>query len=311
MRFVRSASVALILAVAGCSGGGSTRTTPVLPPNSTQSGTAKLPLSISIPRRPSSSTSARRSPRYVSPAAYTFALYDGATLVYDGYFASEASPPQFVTVYASSGPTTATAGTCSGTTTLTCGFVVTASVGTHSFDIVTYPIVDASDSVERVPLDTAPPTFSGTILSEGELTVDLAAGDNPGKTLTLLGAAAETDFFGPDVLPAGESTEISYIVKDAAGYQIIQPGNYDNGPVTITASPPGDVTMTPISQTAGPSATGAQTFDVTCTSVGANITFTAAANSHPNATYASGLTYSGANYPSGTLGSITLTCEGT
>jgi hypothetical protein len=314
------ATLALTLFGAGCGGGGSTSSVPPAPAKLAPASSAKMALNFKIPRPSAasrarrSSPAGRRSPSFISPAAFTFALYDGSTLVYVGDLDTEEDPATFTEVYASSGPTTATAAGCTTDATFACEFDVTSTAGPHSFDVVTYPIVDTPDSKVRAPLDTTtPPTFSGIILSEGQLAVNLVPGPNTGQTLTLLGVAGDVSFFGPDSgsLPAGEQTEISYEINDAAGYQILQPGAYDNGPVTITAGPAGDVTMTPVSQTQGPAVNGAQTFDVTCTRPGATITFTASASSHPDATYTSGLTYSASNYPGSTLGSLSLSCEGT
>jgi hypothetical protein len=88
----------------------------------------------------------------------------------------------------------------------------------------------------------------------------------------------------------------------------VQPGDYDNGPVTIAETDGNNiVTMTPVSQTTPPAATGAQSFTVTCQNNG-TATFTAAAKTKPNTAYASGLTYSATNYPTGAIGTTTLQC---
>ena len=56
-----------------------------------------------------------------------------------------------------------------------------------------------------------------------------------------------------------------------------------------------------------PATAGAQSFSVTCQNNG-TATITASAKNKPNATYASGLTYSASNYPGTTIGTITLQC---
>jgi len=118
---------------------------------------------------------------------------------------------------------------------------------------------------------------------------------------------------GPLVGIIGTSYTINYTINDssnaqAGGYQIVQPGDYDNGPVTITETDGGNiVTMTPISQSSPPPSTGPQSFNVTCLNNG-TATITASAKTRPNATYASSLTYSATNYPTGAIGSTTLQC---
>ena len=58
---------------------------------------------------------------------------------------------------------------------------------------------------------------------------------------------------------------------------------------------------------APPASAGAQSFTVTCQNNG-TATFTAAAKTKPNTAYASALTYSATNYPTGTIGTTTLQC---
>jgi hypothetical protein len=65
--------------------------------------------------------------------------------------------------------------------------------------------------------------------------------------------------------------------------------------------------MTPVSQSSPPASAGYQSFTVTCQNSG-TATITAAAKTKPNTAYASGLTYSANNYPTGTLGTTTLQC---
>ena len=121
--------------------------------------------------------------------------------------------------------------------------------------------------------------------------------------MKLLGVADIVQWFGSQTASFNQTATIGYEVQDARSGQIIQPGTtYDNGPVTITASPGGIVTFTPISQSTPPTTNGSQTFDVTCTAAsGGDVTFTASAGTQPNTAYASGLTYSSSNYSTGTL----------
>jgi Cu/Zn superoxide dismutase len=167
--------------------------------------------------------------------------------------------------------------------------------------------------VGRQPADTGtPPTFTGLILSEGELSMTAVGGNNPAQTITLLGVADIVQWFGSQTASFNQTATIGYIVQDARSGQIVLPGNaYDNGPVTITASPTGILTFTPISQSTPPATNGSQTFDVKCTSgSGGLVTFTASAGNHPNATYASGLTYNSNNYSNGTLSTRGFRCFG-
>ena len=116
------------------------------------------------------------------------------------------------------------------------------------------------------------PTFTGVILSEGELVVDARRRDEPGQTITLLGVADRAVFTGPVLTQhlngngplvgiIGTTYTFQYastiVERVAGGYQIVQPGNYDNGPVTIAETDGGNiVTMTAISQTTPPAAAG-------------------------------------------------------
>ncbi len=147
------------------------------------------------------------------------------------------------------------------------------------------------------------------ILSEGDVAVTVAQGSNPGATMTLLGVADAMNWGVPGgLVSVGSNATVTYQVLDAGGLQIIQPGDYDNGPVTITASPPGIVVIGTVSNTTPPAALGDQTFTAHCASAG-SVTFTAAAGAAPNTAYPFGLTYSASNYSSGALGtSSSMNC---
>ena len=307
---------ALALALASCSGGGGSGA-PVAPiAGPVVPSTATFPLSFVIPAKPIVSTSVARTTRYVSPGTASVAAYDGATLIYVGNYSSTTT--QFTTVYANPGTTTVTSGACvAASSSQTCTLTISTSIGAHTFGVVTYPATQTS-------VANAVPTFTGVILAEGELAVTLVAGPNAGQTINPLGVADRANMgvvgltlrlngTGPLVGIIGTSYTINYVINDSAndvagGYQIVQPGNYDNGPVTIAETDGGNiVTMTPVSQSAPPASTGTQSFTVTCQNNG-TATFTAAAKNKPNATYASGLTYSATNYPTGTIGTTTLQC---
>jgi hypothetical protein len=323
-------TAALSAALAGCGGGsGGGSGAPVAPiaapPAPVLPQSAILPISFVIPNRTVEATSSQRAPRYVSPGTASVAVYDGATLIYVGNY-SQAT--QFTTVYGKTGATSVTSGTCvAGSSSQTCTLTITTTIGAHAFDVITYPVSQGQSQAtarERSPSDVGTiPTFTGVILSEGELSVTLSPGNNPGQTITLLGVADRAAFgisltqrlngTGPLVGVIGTSYTVQYTINDssnavAGGYQIVQPGDYDNGPVTIAETDGGNiVTMTPISQSTPPASAGAQSFSVTCQNNG-TATITAAAKTKPNTAYASGLTYSATNYPTGTIGTTTLQC---
>ena len=316
MKTAPLAILALTVAVAGCGGGGGVAPSGPTAAPANGAGSATMPLAISIPNQTTTSASARTA-RYVSNGTMALAIYDGATLLYVGNLFLTPGPA-FTTLYAKSGATTVTPGDCvKGSLRMTCTFTVTTAPGSHTFGLTAYGQlqggVQLPGSAQRTVLDTGtPPTFTGIILSEGELSMTAVGGTNPAQTITLLGVADIVQWFGPQTASFNATATIGYIIQDARSGQIILPGDtYDNGPVTITASPSGILTFTPVSQTTPPTTNGSQTFDVTCTSgSGGLVTFTANAGTHPNATYASGLTYSSSNYSNGTLSQRTFRCFG-
>ena len=320
MRSAQLATLTLTLAAAGCGAGGAAA--PSVPaPMSTPASAATMSLAISIPFRTATSSSAR-TPRYVSDGTQALAVYDGATLLYVGNLILTTSPA-FVTppVYSKSGATTVTTGDCvRGNLASTCTLTVTTVPGPHTFGLTAYAQFQGgfvvNGSVQRNVSDIGtPPTFTGLILSEGELSMTAVGGTNPPQTITLLGVADIAQWFGVQTASFSQTVTIGYEIQDARSGQIVLPGNaYDNGPVTITltpSSPSGVVTFTPVSQSVPPATNGSQTFDVKCTGSGGGlVTFTANAGTQPNAAYASGLTYSSSNYSNGTLSPRTFRCFG-
>jgi hypothetical protein len=308
----------MTLVLCACTGGGSGSSVapiagPIVP------GSATFSLSFGVPNR--LVTSSARAPRYVSQGTAAVAVYDGATVIFVGNF-NAAANPQFTTVFAKTGTTTVSGGSCVvGTSNSTCTITITTTIGAHTFDAITYPVSQGQPaSHDRAPADVGTvPTFTGVILAEGELAVTLSPGTNAGQTVALLGVADHGNFTGPTLTQhlngngplvgvIGTTYTFQYVINDSANFQIAQPGNYDNGPVTIAETDANNiVTMTPISQTTPPAALGAQSFNVTCLNNG-TATITAGAQNKPNATYASGLTYSASNYPTATIGTTTLQC---
>ncbi len=322
-RYLAATVVTTTLALAACGGGGGAGTAPApsitvttpAPLTAPQSN-ASFPMTFTIPRgKPSA---AARSPRFFSPSAQAIAIYDGTTLLYVANLALD-STPAFTTVFAKSGTTTVAFGTCSFTNaTATCGFTVTTTIGAHTFDVIVYPTLQGPNSsplpnaVGRTPLDTGtPPTFTGVISSEGELAVNLSPGTNPAQTLTLLGVADQLLFAGLSEGAFNSVTTYGYRIEDSTNSQIVQPGNaYDNGPVTITAAPAGIVTIAPNSIATPPATVGDQNFTVTCVnSAGGAVTISFNTRTTPNTAYASGLTYSTANYSGSTIQTIPFTCD--
>lgn len=316
MRNTRLALLALTLVAAGCGGGSGGASAPSVPaPTNAPGSTATMSFSISIPNRTPSAGA--RAPRYVSDGTMALAVYDGSTLLYVGNLFVTPGPA-FSTVYAKSGTTTVTAGDCAkGNLTATCTLSVTTVPGPHTFGFTGYGELQGGvvlpGSAQRKVLDTGtPPTFTGIIVEEGELSMTAVGGANPPQTVTLLGVADIVQWFGPQTASFNQTATIGYAVQDARSGQIVTPGNaYDNGPVTIAVSPSGILTFTPISQTTPPSINGSQTFSVTCNSgSGGIVTFTASAGTHPTATYASALTYNSSNYSNGTLSTRGFRCFG-
>ncbi len=305
-------AVAAVLAASlvACGGGGSTG--PSTPPVTTDpQSQGSIPMTFTFRRPPSSSA---RRPRYLSDATQSLALYDGTTLIYVVNIALDSSD-QFQTVYAASGNTSVTPGSCTFTSaSATCTATVTTTVGAHKFDVVTYPDLQstspAPSAARRGVRATAPSSFSGIILSEGELSVTLVAGANPAKTLSLNGVADQVLHAGLSEAAYNDTVTFGYRILDAGNQQIVQPGGYDNGPVTITAAPAGVVTINPNSITTPPATVGDQNFDVQCVNTaGGTVTISFNAGTHPNTTYAAGLAYTAANYASTPIATIPFTCD--
>jgi hypothetical protein len=271
-----------------------------------------MPMSLAIPIRRHSSS--KRRPRFVSPGLQSVALYDANLLVYVANVNLGAAP-QLTTFYAAAGAATTVApGSCTNTaTTETCTISLTTTVGPHAFDLIAYP-VQQGGTPPPCPVDVCSPVgFNGVISSEGELLVNLNGGTNPGATLTMLGVASGALIDGPSSvqLAYNTPTPIGYQILDSASAQIVTPGDYDNGPVTWNVSPPGIVTIDQSSNSTPPSSPGDQTVTVTCTSAaGGSATVTASANGAPNASYASALVYSSANYwGGGALATLNVSCN--
>jgi hypothetical protein len=295
------AALTTIFALSACGGGGGGATAPAAPVTAPQ-GSATIPLTLSIPR--GTLSSAGRTPQFLSPSIGSIAIFDGTTLLYVANLALDSTPP-FTTVYAKSGSSSIAFGSCTFTSsTAICNLTITTTVGAHSFDLVTYP-------GSQGPPSATPPTLTGKISAEGEMVVSLSPGTNPAQTLTLLGVASNVLYAGSSGGAFNSVTTYGYRIQDSTNAQIVQPGNaFDNGPVTITASPAGVVTIAPNSIATPPATVGDQNFTVTCVNgSGGSVTISFNTRTSPNTTYASGLTYTTANYSGATIVSIPFTCD--
>ena len=312
------AALASTLAIAGCGGGGSTNAGPGSPaiPVATAvpapQGSATIPMTIAIPTRGSSGSA--RAAQFLSPSTAALALYDGTTLIYVANLSLD-SGTQFSTVYAKSGSTTVAPGSCTFTnSTATCTLTITSTIGAHKFDLIAYPRSQGTQAqaTQRTVSDTGtPPAFVGVISSEGEISVTLNPGTNPGQTLTMLGVASAVLIAGAANGPYNQATLFGYRILDSTNTQIVQPGAaYDNGPVTITAAPAGIVTITPNSIATPPANTGDQNFNVTCVNAsGGSVTISFNARTSPNTAYASALTYTTSNYSGAVIATKPFSCD--
>ncbi|HEY0615731.1 MAG TPA: hypothetical protein VGC96_13850 [Candidatus Elarobacter sp.] len=311
------AALALAVAVAGCGGGGSAGPpgTPAIPgsvPTAAPQALGSIPMTIGFPLKPPASSD--RTPQFVSPNAAAIAIYDGATLIYVANLSFD-SQTQFTTVYAKSGATTVAFGSCTFTSSAAvCTLTITTTIGAHKFDVIMYPLAQGQQTTsgQRKVQDTGtPPNFIGVISSEGELSVTLNPGANPAATLTLLGVADQVVYAGLSEAAYNDTVTYGYRIQDSTHAQIIQPGtSYDNGPVTLTATPTGVVTLTPSTISTPPAAQGDQNFTVKCVNAnGGTVSIDFNVQTHPNNAYASGLTYNGSNYPGAKIQSIAFTCD--
>ncbi|HEX3464477.1 MAG TPA: hypothetical protein VHS78_10560 [Candidatus Elarobacter sp.] len=306
---VLGATAALITA---CGGGGSTGSAPPPVDNGSGSRTGTLAIFFSYggvtvtaqgkSRAPAART---RRPQFITPGIQSLAIYDGTTLIYVANLSLAASQ-QFATVYAN-GAYTVSPGTCTNNpTSEVCTLSIRTTVGSHTIDLISYP------AAQTAPANGGVPKFTGVISSEGEVVANVSSSVNSTASLTMLGVASNALLSGPDEAVYNSPVQFSYDVWDSTPLQILQPGAYDNGPVTISAVPSGVVTVSqPASFASPPPSPGPQSFTVTCTNPnGGSVSVVLQAGSHPNATYASGLAYSDANYSSGTLDSAQLSCDG-
>jgi hypothetical protein len=316
MNILRTIAVlgATTVLMTACGGGGS-RVAPVGTPES-DSSTGRLTLSAAFgavaiaasgkQRLPASGV---RRPSFITPGLQSVALYDSTTLVWVANV-DLAATQQFTTVYANPNPRySVTPGGCTNnSTTETCQLQVDAKPGPHTFDLIAYPVAQTATP------GGGPPVFIGVISSEGEVSAQIHPHDVVNASLVMLGVASGASLSGSaDEAAFGQTVQYSYEILDSTPLQILTPGAYDNGPVTISVVPSNVATVTPPTSFASPaSSPGPQTFSVTCDNPnGGAASVVLQANAQPNTAYASGLSYSTVNYSSGILASAVLVCDAT
>lgn len=253
---VASAVTALAVA-AGCGGGGGSSLTPTQA-SSTSNKSAQATMRIVIPAKTSASSSAKRSPQYISPdtGSVSFAVNGGTAQV------------------VALGPGSSA---CTGSTSA--GYVCTANfqapVGTgQSVVVKTFQSGDAS----------------GTPLSQVTQTFNVSATGSNAITFTLGGVAASlTLALAPTSIANGTASSVTatWTALDAAGDTIIGPGALVDASGTALAVPTlaSDATSgitigtyTPVTGTDGKSVTGswAVAYDGTTepTSIGFTVSLT-------------------------------------
>ncbi len=298
--------------ITACGGGGSR----VAPAGTTQDdlSAGKVTLqaafgavSVAASDKRRSPASRPRRPSFITPGLQSLAVYDGALLIYVANVDLSASQ-QFTTVYANPdkhGRDTVNPGSCTNnSTTETCQLEIDAKPGDHTYGLVAYP-------GPQTAAPAGPPVFTGVISSEGQVSVSVAPHTTTSASIVMAGVASNAYLSGPDEAAFGQTVQFNYEIEDSTPLQIVTPGAYDNGPVTISASPSNVATITPPTSFDSPaSSPGMQTFSVTCTSPnGGPVGISLQAGAQPNTTYASALTYTSANYSSGILASAFLTCD--
>jgi hypothetical protein len=294
-----------------CGGGGGSAAPPAVTSSASGSQTGLLAVqftyggvAVTAQSKGRAPASARR-PRFITPGLQSLAVYDGATLIYVANVDLTAQQ-QFTTVYANPADTVSPGSCSNNATTEVCTLSIRAVTGQHAFDLIAYPAPQTAGA------NGGPPSrFAGIISSEGEVGVTLQSDVTTTATLTMMGVASYALLSGPDEAANGTPVQFTYQIWDSTPLQIVLPGAFDNGPVTISTVPNGIATVSPPTSLASPAPSpGPQTFTVTCTNPnGGAVTVLLQAGSHPSTAYASNLSYSAANYASGTLASTTLSCD--
>jgi len=314
MNVLRRIAVLGVTAVlmTACGGGGG-RVAPAGTPALSDSDTGRLTLSaafggvaIAAAGKQRAPASGSRRPSFITPGLQSLAVYDGTTLVYVANVDLTATQ-QFTTVYANQNPRYAVipGGCTNNGATETCQLEVDAKPGPHTFDLIAYPAPQTAAG------DGGPPAFVGVISSEGEVSAKIHPHDVISASLVMLGVASSASLSGPGEAALNQTVQFTYEVTDSTPLQIVSPGAYDNGPVTISTAPDGIATVTPPASFASPaSSPGPQTFSVTCVNPNGGLaSVVLQANGQPNTPYASQLTYTTANYSPGTIAIAQLACD--
>jgi len=232
---MRRRSIALLVAslLAGCGGGGGTApVSAVLKPAAASGPTQAGTLSLTFGSQSSSSSAARRSPTFVSPAAATAAIaFNGGSAT--SFDVSAVSP----NCIASGG-------------TRTCSLIVQAPIG-------------AAESIAVTLLSPAP---NAQILGQGSNTLTVVAGTPFAVTVGINPVVAGIAAFGyaftsgsSFLFGTSSQATVTLTFTDPGGATITGAGNVPNFlvPVTLTSSDP-HVTLSPTTLT-----TPGQTFTMT------------------------------------------------
>ena len=232
----KAALLAGLLAIAGCSGGGSVPSTQT----TTNSLQGSATFTISVPK--ATSSSAARTPQYVSPNTGSLRI---SFVSVNGSPPSPAIPDTIVQL--SSGAS----GCNTSSSSLTCTETVPAPVGSDVLALTIYQSTDGTGSA------LATTNFSATI----------TAGTANNLSITL-GGVVSTIVLSPNpmVAPADGATHtftLSVTAKDASSATIIAPGSYSS-PINlvVTGDPNGAVQLSS-SQLVTPSSNGTNTVTVT------------------------------------------------
>jgi hypothetical protein len=312
LRTIAALSVTATLMTA-CGGGGGTAPAPGSAQSDSSSGKVTLAaafgaVAIAASGKNRAPASGARRPSFITPGLQSLALYDGATLIYVANVDLSAQQ-QFMSVYENpdhNGRDKVTPGSCTNnSTTETCQLVVDAKPGDHTYGLIAYP------AQQTAAAGGGPPVFAGVISSEGQVSLTVAPHTTTSASIVMAGVASNAYLSGPDEAAYLQTVQYNYEIEDSTPLQIVTPGAYDNGPVTISATRSDIATVTPPTSFASPaSSPGMQSFSVTCTNPnGGTLSVVLQAGAKPNTVYASGLTYSTANYSSGDLAFALLACD--
>ena len=249
----KAALIAGLVAIAGCSGGGSVprgQTT-------TNSLQGSATFTISVPKVTSSS--AARTPQYVSPNTGSLRI---SFVSVNG---SPPSPPIADTIVQLSSGTN---GCSTSSSALTCTVTLGAPVGSDVFALTIYQSADAT----------------GSALATSNLSATITANTANNLSITLGGVVSTITLSpNPMVAAADGSTHtftLGVTAKDASGATIIAPGNYSSAiNLAVSGDANGAIQLSSSQLTAPPNSGGTNsvtvTYDASKTLTSATITASA------------------------------------